>query len=120
MSAEHLFPPIQSGMSQIVSFADRLDGHLTIKVQTKDVKNERKGEMSVWNNEIRNDSMGVVAGTSDTKDSMTPADELSICNVNQISLIVGIRAAFSSGTARRAALALGLKCVHKVRKKLIR
>ena len=75
-------------MGDLIAVTEGINGHGMEMVIPKDGKDEKKAVRTVWNDDFRQDGMGMVAGrTDEAGDAKTMADWLSGFKRNQIAQI---------------------------------
>ena len=86
------------------TFAEFFDGSRAQEIRCQDMEDEEQAVRRIGDDEVRQDGMGVAAGTNETEDADTVPDWFSTQEIYQGTSIVGMDGAGSPGTTAGAGL----------------
>lgn len=93
-------------------------GNRAQELLRQDAEDEEKAVGGIRNDEVREDGMGMAAGTDKAQDAEAVADGLAACEINQGTVIIGMDGAGSLHPAAWAGLKFRVESSHEGIKKI--
>lgn len=110
---EKLQPALQLGKGDGEAFTELLHGREAQEILRQDAEKEEQAVAGVWDDEVREDGMGMSAGTDQAQDAEAVTDGGTVYEINQGAAIVGVDAAGSLCPTTGAGLKFRVEPIHE-------
>ena len=110
---EELQPPAQLGKGDGEAFTELLHGGKVQEIFGQDTEDEEQAAAGVRDDEVREDGMGMAAGTDEAHDAEAVADRCAANEVHQGAAIVGMDCTGALRPAAGTGLQLGTESGHE-------
>lgn len=121
------FLPVEQGKPAVKqlrgngeTFTEFFHGSRAQEIHSQDMEEEEQAVRGIRDNEVRQDGMGMSAGTNETEDADTVPEWFSTQEINQRTVIIGMDGAGAFDAAARAGLQFRAKTRHEGIKKIFR
>ena len=106
-------PAAQLGKGDGEALTESLHGRQTQEILREDAEDEEQAIAGVRDDEVREDGMGMAAGTDEAHDAEAVADRGTVYEVHQGSVVIGMDAAGTPGSATGTGLQLRAEPGHE-------
>lgn len=110
---ENLQPAAQLRKGDREAFAELFDRGKAQEILGEDAQDEEQAIAGVWDDQVREDGMGMTAGTDDTEDTKIMSDNGSGRKVNEGPAVVSMDAAGAFLSAGGTGLKLRAETIHE-------
>ena len=121
------FLPVEQGKPAVKQlrgngemFTEFFHGSRAQEIHSQDMEEEEQAVRGIRDNEVRQDGMGMSAGTNETEDADTVPEWFSTQEINQGTVIISMDGAGAPGTTTGTGLQFRTETRHKGIKKIIR
>ena len=106
-------PPAQLRKADGETPAECLYGRQAQEILRQDTEEEEQAIAGVWDDEVREDGMGMAAGTDEAQDAEAVADRNAAYEIHQGAVIIGMDPALPLCTTAGTGLQLRAESVHE-------